>query len=345
MFKKKWLDIPTGYRRLLFLSLLVILLVGVGIIGFMHYESLIFFDALWMTIISVMTIGYGDMYPVTDEGRRFALLIVPFGAGVVTYGLGTAASYLIEKQLSEKVWDKQMDHEIDKLEDHIIVCGFGRVAQQVYRELRDMDGELKVLYIHDNEEELLEVVDQGTLRLIGDPTDRDILEKARTGNARGLIAALDSDADNVFVTLTAKGMNENIEIAARAEKEGSEEVLKRAGADRVINPSSIGGRELAMSVVSPSGIDFINNLMRAEKKEFVVGEVILSDQCVLAGQSVEEANLRREFGITLLAIGREEGVLSNPDPDERFRAGDKLIIAGNEDSITSIDGKVNGTID
>lgn len=344
MFRKKWLDIPTGYRRLLFLSLLVILLVGLGVAGFMHYESLTFFDSLWMTIISVMTIGYGDMYPVTDEGRRFALLIVPLGAGIVTYGLGTAASYLIEKQLSQKVWDKQMDHEVNKLEDHIIVCGFGRVAQQVYRELRGMEEEMRVLYIHDNEDELLEVVDQGTLRLVGDPTDRDILEKARADKARGLIAALDSDADNVFITLTAKGMNKDIEIAARAEKEGSEEVLKRAGATRVINPSSIGGRELALSVVSPSGIDFINDLMMAEKKEFVVGEVILGDRCPLVGKSVESSKLRREYGVTLLAINREKDVLSNPDPDERFEAGDKLIVAGNQESIASLDGKMNGTI-
>src|SRR5690606_31300399 len=113
----------------------------------------------------------------------------------------------------------------------------------------------------------------------------------------------------------------------------------------VINPSSIGGRELALSVVSPSGIDFINDLMMAEKKEFVVGEVVLGEKCPLTGKSVESSNLRREFGITLLAIGREEGVLSNPDPDEEFRTGDKLIVAGNQESIASLDGKVNGIID
>ncbi|WP_052455685.1 potassium channel family protein [Bhargavaea cecembensis] len=343
MFKKRWLDIPVGYRRLIFLSAATLVLIGTAIVGFMFLEDLSFFDSLWMTVISVMTIGYGDMYPVTEDGRRFALFLVPLGAGIVTYGLGTAASYLIEKQLSKKVWEKQMNNEIEKLEDHIILCGFGRVGQQVYRQLRDQDEDVMILCVHDNEEELLEVVDRGTLRLIGDPTDHEILEKARIKQARGLITALGSDADNVFITLTAKGMHEDLKVAARAEKDGSEEVLLRAGASRVINPSNLGGRELAMSVLKPAGTDYINNLMRADKKDFVVGETRLTPDSPLLGKSLEESHLRRDYGFTLLAIMRGDEVISNPELDMTFEEADTLLVVGDDDCIRDLNERVGGS--
>ncbi|SIT75059.1 potassium channel family protein [Edaphobacillus lindanitolerans] len=342
MFKKRWLDIPVGYRRLIFLLAAILILISTAVIGFMFLEDLSFFDSLWMTIISVMTIGYGDMYPVTEDGRRFALFLVPLGAGIVTYGLGTAASYLIEKQLSQKVWEKQMDNEIEKLQDHIIICGFGRVGKHVYHQLRDQEKEVKILCVHDDEEELLQFVDKGTLRLIGDPTDHEVLEKARINKAKGLIAAVDNDADNVFITLTAKGINEDLKVAARVEKEGSEEVLLRAGASRVINPSSLGGRELAMSVLKPAGTDYINNLMRADKKDFVVGESTLESGSPLLGKSLEDSHLRRDYGFTLLAIMRGEEVISNPDLDVCFEEGDTLLVVGDDDCIRDLNERVGG---
>ncbi|MBB4822865.1 voltage-gated potassium channel [Sporosarcina luteola] len=333
---KRWLDIRLRYRRLLIIIGMTTLLLTISTVGFVYIEDISPFNAFWMTIVSIMTIGYGDIYPTTQEGRWFALLLIPLGVGIITYALGVGFSFLIENQLSKKVWNRRMQKEISKLSGHIIVCGFGRVAQQVYRQLKEEERDVPVLYICDDEDALLAVVEQGTLRLIGDPTDKEMLVKARVDKARALIAALPNDADNVFITLTAKSLNEELEIAARAEREDSEEVLKRAGASRVINPTVIGGRELAMSVIKPKGTDYINDLIRSEKKELMVEEVILEANSPLVGKTVEEVDIRKTFGITLVAIMRAGKLISNPDFKEVFRNDDTLIAIGDPTGVKKL---------
>lgn len=330
---KRWLRIDIRYRRLMILLFTTIVLLATATIGFMFFEELSFFNALWMTVISIMTIGYGDMYPTTYEGRWFALLLVPAGAGIVTYGLGMGASYFVEKQLTEKVWLRKMKKQIANLNDHIIICGFGRVAQQVYKQLKEDDEDIQIVIIHDNDAELQETLEPETLRLVGDPTDKHTLLKARMEHARALIAALSSDADNVFITLTSKGLNEELTIAARAERADSEEILKKAGATSVINPSIIGGRELAMSVTKPTGADYIKDLIKSEEKDFMVGEIDLEDESPIVGSTIEDAELRRHYGITLVAILRKKELISNPDLDEKLQAGDTLIVIGNQEQI------------
>lgn len=330
---RHWMKIDIRYRRLIFLIATTILLVATAVIGFMYFEELSFFNALWMTIVSIMTIGYGDIYPTTEEGRWFALILVPLGAGIVTYGLGMGASYFIEQHLSERVWVKRMEKQISNLSGHIVICGFGRVAQQVYKQLKDDEEEVQLLIIHNNEEDLKEAIEPHVLKIIGDPTDKETLKKARVDHARALITALSSDADNVFITLTAKSLNEDIEIAARAERDGSEDILTKAGATSVINPSIIGGRELAMSIIKPTGTDYINDLIRSEKKEFMVGEIDLGQEATIIGSTIDDADLRKEFDITLVAILRKEELISNPDLDEQLQAGDKLIVIGNQEKI------------
>ena len=328
-----WMKIDIRYRRLIFLIATTILLVATAVIGFMYFEELSFFNALWMTIVSIMTIGYGDIYPTTEEGRWFALILVPLGAGIVTYGLGMGASYFIEQHLSERVWVKRMEKQISNLSGHIVICGFGRVAQQVYKQLRDDEEDVQLLIIHDNEEDLKETIEPHVLRIIGDPTDKETLRKARVDHARALITALSSDADNVFITLTAKSLNEDIEIAARAERDDSEDILTKAGATSVINPSIIGGRELAMSIINPTGTDYINDLIRSEKKEFMVGEIDLGQDASIIGSTIDDADLRKEFDITLVAILRKGELISNPDLEELLQADDKLIVIGNQEKI------------
>ncbi|MGN7385850.1 potassium channel family protein [Sporosarcina sp. SAFN-015] len=327
----RWMDLDRRYKRVIFLISITALLLVVATVGFMFLEDLSPFNAFWMTIISVMTIGYGDIYPTTQEGRWFALFLVPLGAGIVTYALGVGASYFIEQQLSNRVWVRRMEKQIANVNDHIIVCGFGRVGRQVYKQLKE-EG-VQILFIHDNESDLMEVVEPGTLRIIGDPTDKAILLQARVGQARALITALSNDADNVFITLTAKSINEDIVIAARAERDDSQDILEKAGATSVINPSIIGGRELAMSIIKPNGTDYINDLIRSEKKDFMVGEVVLENTEPCIGMTIEDANLQKHFEITLVAILRNEELLSNPDLSEKFQKGDTLIVIGNPKKI------------
>jgi len=304
--------------------------VGVSIVGFMYYENLVFFDALYLTIFSLFTVGYGDVVPVTEAGRRFALAMVPIGVAIVTYGAGAAASYFIEHQLSEKVWNKRMEHTIKNLKGHIIVCGFGRVGRQIYEQLKEED--VDVIIIHDSEEEIIQFLSEHTLRIIGNPLEERILKSANIQHAKGLIAAMPNDSDNVFITIKAKALNEDIEVVARVEDSDSEDVLLRAGASRVVNPSTIGGRELVSSILRPESTDLVNSLIHSQEKRESVDEVKLVDSCAYIGKSLAETAIRAEMGVTVLGIRRNGDLISNPSANEQFKLNDVLIIYGDKES-------------
>jgi voltage-gated potassium channel len=330
MKTSKWMDLRTRFRHILFAIIGLIILVFVATFGFMALENISLFDSFYLTIISLMTVGYGDIYPETDAGKTFALILIPLGVAVVTYAMGAVASYFIEHQLSVKVWNKRMEHTIKHLEDHIVVCGLGRVGKQVFEQLKEED--VQVVYIHDSEEEMVEVLSEGALRIIGSPLDDGVLKEANVEKARGLIATLPSDSDNVFITIKAKALNEKLEVVARAENAGSEEVLLRAGASRVINPSTIGGRELVSSVLRPQGTDLVNLLIHTKEKEQSLEEISLEDACTLVGKTLKEAAVRSEMGVTVLAIRRGDKLISNPSADEKLQDKDILIIYGEKDA-------------
>lgn len=326
MKTSKWMDLRTRFRHILFAIIGLIILVVIATSGFMTLENIDIFDAFYLTIISLMTVGYGDIVPETDAGKTFALILIPLGVAVVTYAMGAVASYFIEHQLSVKVWNKRMEHNIKHLEGHIVVCGLGRVGKQVFEQLKEED--VQVVYIHDSEEEMVEILSEGTLRIIGSPLDDGILKEANVEKARGLIATLPSDSDNVFITIKAKALNEKIEVVSRAENAGSEDVLLRAGASRVINPSTIGGRELVSSVLRPEGTDLVNLLIHTKEKEQSLEEVSLENACKLVGKTLKEAAIRSEMSITVLAIRRGDKLISNPSSNEKLQDKDILIIYG-----------------
>ncbi|AYC28653.1 potassium channel family protein [Paenisporosarcina cavernae] len=329
MNTSKWMDIRIRFRHILFSVIALVILISIATIGFMNIEELSFFDAFYLTIISLMTVGYGDIVPESEAGKQFALLLIPIGAAIVTYALGAVASYFIEHQLSVKVWNKRMEHTIRNLEDHIIVCGLGKVGTQIYHELNEQD--TPVVYIHEDEEELVDALGEHALRIVGNPTWKSVLQEAGVENARAVIAAMPNDSDNVFLTITAKGLNEDVQVVAKSEREESEEVLLRAGANKVVNPTTIGGREMVMSVLKPEGTDVVNFLIESKNKEFTIEELELLEGSPLIGKSIGESKLRNEHKLTILAIKREDEMIANPTSDEKMEKGDKLVVFGHLD--------------
>lgn len=340
MNTSKFIELRVRFRHIYFSVIGLFTLLGVSIVGFMYFENLVFFDSFYLTIISLFTVGYGDIVPVTEAGRRFALVIVPLGVAIVTYGTGAVASYFIEHQLSEKVWNKKMEHTIKHLKGHIIVCGLGRVGRQIYEQLKEED--VDVIIIHDSEEEIIQFLSERTLRIIGNPLEERILKEANVQHAKGIIAALPSDSDNVFITIKAKALNEDIEVVARAESEGSEDVLLRAGANRVVNPSTIGGREMVSSVLRPESTDLVNLLIHAKEKKESVEEVKLVDSCAYIGKSLAETAIRAEMGVTVLGIRRKGELISNPSANEKFKLNDVLIVYGDKESNEKFRKKCRG---
>jgi voltage-gated potassium channel len=308
----------------------MLIAVIVGTVGFILSEQMSLFEALWLTVITIFTVGYGDTVPETPLGRLFALIIVPVGIGIVTYATGAVTSMMIEGEFSKKVRRRQMDKKIRSLEKHIIICGLGRVGEQVLGELLRNKKDVVVI---ETEKERIESFPENILYIQGDATEDKVLIEAGIERAAGLIATLPDDAHNVFVTLTAKGLNPNVQVVARAERFETEEKLHRAGADKVINPSSIGGKRMAMSLLKPISIEYVETVLHNEDEEIEVEEIKISPKSTLVGKMLRESQIRSRYGVTVVAIRRERRTISNPGPDERLYGNDVVIVLGTKEQL------------
>ncbi|MED1114824.1 potassium channel family protein [Bacillus paramycoides] len=299
-----------------------------GTLGFMTIEEISLFQAFWMTMITVLTVGYGDAVPVTQAGKVFALLIIPVGVGIVTYAIGVVAAMIIEGNLFHAVRRKKMDKQMAQLENHIIVCGCGRVGLQVVHELQekkipfvvvDKDGSTfeqeKLLYVH------------------GDATEDHVLHNAGISKAAGLVAIVANDAENVFITLTARGLNDAIKIVARAEKPETEEKLRRAGANKVINPSSMAGIHIAKGIANPLTVHYIDTVLYGVEQSFVIEEIQVGKDSILANKSLLESNVRNQFDVTILAILRNGEIIHNPTGQEKLQEHDMIIVFGSVEKL------------
>ncbi|MBM7690624.1 voltage-gated potassium channel [Peribacillus deserti] len=299
-----------------------------GTIGFYYTEHLHLFDAFWLTVITVLTVGYGDAVPESTAGKLFALVIIPLGIGIVSYATGAIATVMIEGELTKTFAKRRMSRVISKLENHVIVCGHGRVGEQVLEQL--IHTETPTVVIDIEELELPVNLPKYIHYIVGNATDDEVLKSAGIEKASGLVTTLPTDADNVFVTLTAKGMNENIKVIARAEKLQTEDKLIRAGAARVINPSSIGGKQMVFSILKPVSVDYVNAMLHAGKRSYGIEEVKLVKDSPFINKTIGELRIRSEYGVMVLAIVREEEMNSNPEPEEKLLENDIIVIFGSD---------------
>lgn len=325
------------YKKMILALLSLIGVLGIGTAGFYLIEGYSLLDSFAVAIglLTTTSIGYGTVIPMSTAGKAFTLLLIIIGVSLVGYAFGTVVSLILEGQLKSLMGRSKMEKKIAGLKDHIILCGAGRVGHHVISRLTT---EKVPFVVIDKNEEIIEKLQQeGTLVINDDATKDEVLYKAGIDKARGLIAALPGDADNVFVTLTSKQLNPNATVVARADLAESKPKLLRAGADKVISPSVIGGRRMAISILKPVSVEFVETLIHKNDIEFELEEIITSDKSPLAGKTLKESKIKQYTGSMVVAIKRNEEIITNPDADDIIEKGDMLIAIGTRPQLAKLE--------
>ncbi|MCX7794343.1 MAG: potassium channel protein [Thermodesulfovibrionales bacterium] len=312
-------------KKLVFIIFLIAGVVIYGTAGYMIIEKINFLDALYMTVITLATVGYREVKDLTANGKIFTILLIISGFGVFTYALTTGAKIIIEGEIKEAFKKRKMKKQIDSLKDHYIICGYGRMGKIIAKELRSNN--IPFVIIEKNRENL--PADEETLYIEGDATKDDVLKNAGIEKAKGLITVLSSDTENLYVVLSAKGLNPELFIVARAAEEGAEIKLKRAGADKVVSPYHIGGLRIAHTVLRPTVVDFLEFATRSEHIEIQIEEIPVRKDSWLAGKTIGESDIGRGIGAIIIGIKRSDGSMKfNPTSQTRIEDGDTLIVLG-----------------
>jgi voltage-gated potassium channel len=310
-------------------SLLALAAVMVGgTVGFELTEGQDLLTSVYFTVITLTTVGYGDVTPRTPGGQVVAMFTIL--AGVVSFGMlvGSLTEIVVEGQLRRILGRRKLEKDIAALRNHFIVCGFGRIGSIVCREFHQSNVPFVVVEYED--EVARRADEEGYLYLIGDATDDDVLTRAGIMRARGLIAVLASDADNVFVTMSARDLNRSLVIVARGEDDRTSRKLARAGASRVVSPYEIGGLRMAHAILRPNVIDFVEAATRA-KTEIDMDEFPVGDNPKFVGKTLADSGIRQEFGLIIVAIRKPDGRMAfNPSHTTRIEEHDVLITMGPE---------------
>jgi len=318
-------------RRLFFAAFLVLLMTFIGGVGFRYFEGYSWLDSMYTAAQTVTTVGYGDLTPVTPEGRVFSIILMLTGAGTVLYGLTLLAQSVIHSGMVEAYGRKAKMKQIENLRDHYIVCGAGRVGRRVIRNLQK-EG-LPHVIIETDEKKLEELELNGTSVMIGDATLEENLKGAQVRFARGLASCLPDDAANVYVVLTARGLNPGLHIVSRAVEEQAEPTLIRAGANRVVAPTIIGSQSMARALLKPAIADFMESIV-AETLDLVFEEVAIDKPSPYANKHLRDTNLLSELNLIVVAIRRSDGHLEfHPNGNTLIEESDLLIVIGQAESV------------
>ncbi|MFC2056094.1 potassium channel family protein [Chloroflexota bacterium] len=326
-------------RRVLWGVCALVGIIAIGVIGYITIEGWSFFDSLYMTVVTITTVGYAEVHPLSTGGRIFSIFLIVGGVGGVLYAVTGIIEYIVEGRFGTTWGRRRMKSKIAKLKGHFILCGFGRVGEEVANTFKEEDVPLVVI---DNRLECIARVEQaGYLHVEGDATRDEVLKEAGIEHARGLVAALGADVDNTYITLSARGLRSDLFIEARASSEEVEKKLKRAGADRIVSPQRIGARRMAMLALRPAVVDFIDTVIRRRGLELQMENVAISNSSSLSGQTVDE--VRRCSKANVLAISKKSGrLLANPSGEEKISAGDSLIIMGTTEELASLEAICEG---
>jgi voltage-gated potassium channel len=326
-------------RRFLFVSLAILATLVIGTAGFTVISGYPVFDAFYMTLTTMTTVGYGEIHPLDRAGRIFNSFLIIFGGSTILVGIGAMTQTIIELELGDALGRRRQKRMIDKLQNHFIVCGFGRVGHGAAKELQHSG--VPFLVVDVRPERVEAAIAAGMLAVAADSTRDDTLRQAGVERARGLVAALATDADNLFVLLSAKGLNPRIYVAARAAEEGAEEKMKRAGADAVFAPYSITGHRLAQSMLRPHVVQFLDFTTNDIGMDVSIEQVRVSESSEAVSRTIKELDLSRALGVIVMAIRKSDGgMLFNPPADTPVGGGDYLIVMGQQENLRALENLV-----
>jgi voltage-gated potassium channel len=310
--------------RLIGLALLGVVLVGTA--GFHFIEGWPWFDGFYMVITTLTTIGYQEVHPLSHSGRVFNVFIIVAGVSLVFLAIGALTQALLEFELRSFFGRRKMEREITRLSDHYIICGAGRVGRSAARELARRP--VPFVIIEQSDAKIQRYANENWLMLAGDATQEQILRGAQIDRARGLVAATTTDATNLYIVLTARGLNARLKIIARASEEDAEKHLLTAGADSVVSPYAFAGQRIAQAFLRPHVLSFLDTATTHLGVDLEIGEIYVSPSSAFAGQTIESSRIRQDRGVIILAIKRENGMRFNLAPEDRIEPGDFLIAMG-----------------
>lgn len=320
-----------------FISLgLSVLLLITGTIGYMLIEEWHFFDALYMTVITIATVGYSEVHVVSTAGRVFTVILILLGVSYFLYVAGSTIQFLVEGRIRHVLGRRKLEKQINRLKGHYIMCGYGRMGRALSRFIRQRD--LGVVAIEENEGRLGVLNGDGVLYLIGKANNKELLIKAGIERARGFIAVVGTDADNVFLTLIARQLNPRLQIIARAIMNDTKDTLKAAGADEVISPYDSGARLMAHAVLRPTVLKFLEMAFADENTDIQVEEIEIQHGSQLINKTLLNVGVRKNMNIMVIFIKKQGGeMVFNPGPDTLIQTNDILVVVGSAQNIRQLD--------
>ncbi|MFH2034445.1 MAG: potassium channel protein [Candidatus Margulisiibacteriota bacterium] len=327
------------FKRLVAPVSLLLLVCIVGIAGYIYLEGWSFLEALYMVIITISTVGFHEVRVLGPMGRIFTMVLIIVGVGTLAYTLGKVIEMIVEGEIIGYRRKRKMEKKISDMKDHYIICGYGRVGHQV---ADDLLAEKIPFVVIDPKPEIAHELEQENIPfLVGDATEDEYLEKAGIKKAKGLIASSDSDADNVFVILSARVSNPDVFIVARAGSKESENKLRKAGANRVISPYYIAGRRMAAMAVRPTATDYLDTVMHSEHLQLALREFPIKEKSRLCDKTILDAKIREKAGATVLAIRKVDGAFDlQPIGSSKIECGDTLITIGTSEQLELLEKMV-----
>ena len=323
-------------KRFKIVLVILVLVISFGTVGYIVIEKWPPLESLYMTLITLSTVGFEEVYPLSPNGKIFTMILVIIGVGGAAYTISIMGKMIVEGEIRKVLGRRKMEKSLKGLKDHYIVCGYGRVGKRICKEF--CIRKVPFVVVEKSPQIVAQIEKAGFLFVQGDSTEDSVLTNAGIEKAKGLVSAVASEADNVLIVLSARQLNPDLFITARADSDPAEKKLKRAGANKVVSPYKIGGIRMALTTFRPNLVDFMKVVTFDKETGLVIEEIEIKPNSPLTQDTLKDSSIRKEFGIMVVGIKKlGKDVFLNPSPETKIEAGDILIVIGEKEQLEKLE--------